>query len=52
MKIRAALVEIWKAGQLELEEMLTRSYGLDGVNQGYADTHAGLNVRGLISLER
>jgi NDMA-dependent alcohol dehydrogenase len=43
------LLEIWKAGQLKLEEMLTRSYPLDEVNQGYADMHAGLNVRGLIS---
>ena len=42
------LLDLWRAGRLQLEEMLTRSYSLDEVNQGYADMHAGRNVRGLI----
>lgn len=43
------LLDRWRAGRLQLEEMLTRSYSLDEVNEGYADMHAGKNVRGLIS---
>jgi S-(hydroxymethyl)glutathione dehydrogenase/alcohol dehydrogenase len=46
------LLEMWKAGQLKLEEMLTRSYSLDEINQGYADMHAGRNIRGLVRFDR
>jgi Zn-dependent alcohol dehydrogenase len=46
------LLGLWQAGELRLEEMITRSYGLDDINQGYADMHAGLNMRGLLSFEK
>lgn len=46
------LLGLWQAGQLRLEEMITRSYGLDDINQGYADMHAGLNMRGVLSFEK
>ncbi len=42
------LLELHQAGQLKLEELVTREYTLDEVNQGYDDMHAGLNIRGLI----
>ncbi len=42
------LLDLWRNGQLRLEEMLTRSYSLDDINQGYADMHAGLNIRGTL----
>ncbi len=42
------LLRLYKAGQLKLEEMVTRTYRLDEVNEGYADTLAGTIVRGLI----
>jgi len=42
------LVELWKSGALKLSEMVSRTYGLDEINQGYADMHAGLNIRGLL----
>jgi S-(hydroxymethyl)glutathione dehydrogenase/alcohol dehydrogenase len=42
------LLRLWGSGQLRLEEMITRSYALDDINQGYADLHAGLNMRGLL----
>jgi Zn-dependent alcohol dehydrogenase len=42
------LLGLWQSGQLHLEELITRTYSLDEINQGYADLHAGLNMRGLI----
>ncbi|MGO9286720.1 MAG: alcohol dehydrogenase, partial [Mycobacterium sp.] len=42
------MLELHQAGQLKLEELVTREYILDEVNQGYADMHAGVNIRGLI----
>ena len=35
------MLELHQAGQLKLEELVTREYILDEVNQGYADMHAG-----------
>jgi NDMA-dependent alcohol dehydrogenase len=43
------LLRLWQNGQLRLEEMLTRTYSLDDINQGYADMHAGLNIRGALT---
>ena len=43
------LLALWQAGQLRLEEMLTRSYALDEINQGYADMKAGRNIRGILT---
>ena len=31
-----------------LEELITRRYSLEEINQGYADMHAGINLRGVI----
>ena len=42
------LVEMWRSGALRLSEMVSSTYGLDEINQGYADMHAGLNIRGLV----
>jgi S-(hydroxymethyl)glutathione dehydrogenase/alcohol dehydrogenase len=42
------LLDLWRNGQLLLEEMLTRSYSLADINQGYADMHAGRNIRGTV----
>lgn len=42
------LLSLWKSGRLELEALATRTYGLDDINQGYADLHAGLNLRGVL----
>lgn len=42
------LLELHRAGQLKLEELITREYALEEINQGYADMHAGINLRGLI----
>jgi S-(hydroxymethyl)glutathione dehydrogenase/alcohol dehydrogenase len=45
------LLDLWRSGQLRLEEMISQTYPLDEINQGYADMHAGLNIRGLIRFD-
>jgi hypothetical protein len=45
------LLSLWQAGQLKLEELLTRTYPLEQINDGYADMHAGRNIRGLITFD-
>jgi len=39
---------LYRAGQILLTEMITKTYSLDEINEGYADMHAGKNVRGAI----
>ncbi|MDN5747979.1 MAG: NDMA-dependent alcohol dehydrogenase [Pseudonocardia sp.] len=42
------LLELYNTGQLKLDELITREYRLEEINQGYDDMRAGLNIRGLI----
>lgn len=42
------LLDLYRGGHLKLDELITKSYSLDEVNQGYADMEAGHNVRGII----
>jgi Zn-dependent alcohol dehydrogenase len=42
------LLELYKAGRLKLDELVTTRYTLDEVNQGYRDMLDGRNVRGLL----
>jgi len=42
------MLDMYQNGQLKLDELVTRTYSLDEINQGYADMHAGLNIRGVI----
>lgn len=42
------LLQMYQAGQLQLDEMVTRTYTLDEVNQGYQDMRDGKNIRGAI----
>jgi NDMA-dependent alcohol dehydrogenase len=42
------LLELYNNGQLKLDELITREYALEEVNQGYEDMRNGLNIRGLI----
>ena len=39
---------LWPLGQLQLDELITRTYPLEDLNQGYADMHAGKNIRGVL----
>jgi NDMA-dependent alcohol dehydrogenase len=46
------LLRLHASGQLQLDEMITRRYTLDQVNQGYDDMKAGRNIRGMIDFDR
>ncbi|MCI2416514.1 NDMA-dependent alcohol dehydrogenase [Saccharopolyspora sp. K220] len=42
------LLGLYRSGDLKLDELITRKYRLDEVNQGYQDMLDGNNVRGMI----
>ncbi len=42
------LATLYQSGQLLLDEMITKRYGLDDVNEAYADLAAGELIRGVI----
>jgi alcohol dehydrogenase (nicotinoprotein) len=42
------LLDLYKSGQLKLDELVTRKYTLDQVNQAYRDMNDGKNIRGVI----
>ncbi|MCV7281769.1 NDMA-dependent alcohol dehydrogenase [Mycolicibacterium flavescens] len=42
------LLELYGSGQLKLDEMITTTYSLDQINEGYEDLRRDRNVRGVI----
>jgi len=42
------MLDLYQAGKLKLDELVTSRYTLDQVNQGYADLVAGKNIRGVV----
>jgi NDMA-dependent alcohol dehydrogenase len=42
------LATLYESGQLLLDEMITKRYGLDAINDAYADLAAGELIRGVI----
>jgi alcohol dehydrogenase (nicotinoprotein) len=42
------LLGLYQAGGLKLDEIITKTYTLDQVNEGYDDLLAGKNVRGVV----
>ncbi len=42
------MLELYRQGTLHLDELITRTYTLDQVNEGYDDLIAGKNIRGVI----
>jgi S-(hydroxymethyl)glutathione dehydrogenase/alcohol dehydrogenase len=42
------MLELASAGLVDLDVMVTRTYPLQDVNEGYADLRAGLNLRGVL----
>ena len=42
------LLSLYQAGQLKLDELITRRYTLEQVNEGYQDLRDGKNIRGVI----
>jgi NDMA-dependent alcohol dehydrogenase len=45
------LLELWRQGQLDLDGLVTKTYTLDGVNDGYDDMRSGTNIRGVMVYE-
>ncbi|MBO2464748.1 MULTISPECIES: NDMA-dependent alcohol dehydrogenase [Actinomadura] len=43
------LLRLYEEGKLKLDELITNTYTLDEVNQGYQDMRDGKNIRGLIT---
>jgi S-(hydroxymethyl)glutathione dehydrogenase/alcohol dehydrogenase len=46
------LLRLYEQGQLDLDEMVTKTYALEQVNEGYADMLEGRTVRGVIVFDR
>ena len=42
------LLSMYKAGKLNLDDMVTRQYKLEQINDGYQDMLDGRNIRGVI----
>lgn len=42
------LLQMYRDGRLKLDELVTRRYGIDEINEAYADMHAGRNLRGVL----
>lgn len=45
------LVGLYKSGLLKVDEMITTTYKLEDVNDGYADMVDGKNIRGVITFD-
>jgi len=41
-------LEMYNLGQLKVDELVTKEYSLDDINEGYDDMLAGRNIRGVI----
>jgi S-(hydroxymethyl)glutathione dehydrogenase/alcohol dehydrogenase len=41
-------IELYRSGVLKLDELITKTYALDEIQQGYQDMHDGKNIRGVI----
>jgi S-(hydroxymethyl)glutathione dehydrogenase/alcohol dehydrogenase len=39
---------LYREGRLKLDELITRRYSLDQINEGYEDMRQGHNIRGVI----
>jgi NDMA-dependent alcohol dehydrogenase len=46
------LIGLYQAGKLKLDELITRRYRLDQINEGYQDMLDGKNIRGVIIHEQ
>ena len=46
------LLRSYMEGELKLDELITTTYRLEDINQGYADMNSGKNIRGLIKYDQ
>jgi S-(hydroxymethyl)glutathione dehydrogenase/alcohol dehydrogenase len=42
------MLRLYQEGNIKLDELITKRYKLDDIQQGYEDMHAGKNIRGVI----
>jgi NDMA-dependent alcohol dehydrogenase len=42
------LLDLYRQGNLKLDELITRRYPLDDINVGYQDMRDGINIRGVV----
>lgn len=42
------LLSLWREGQLDLDGLITKTYTLDQINDGYQDMRDGKNIRGVL----
>ncbi len=42
------LLGLYQSGKLKLDELITNTYPLDDINQGYQDMRDGKNLRGVL----
>lgn len=45
------LLMLYRNGKLKLDELITKRYSLDDINQGYQDMNDGKNIRGVIAFD-
>jgi NDMA-dependent alcohol dehydrogenase len=45
------ILNLYRQGQVKLDELITTTYSLRDVNQGYQDMRDGRNIRGMITYE-
>jgi S-(hydroxymethyl)glutathione dehydrogenase/alcohol dehydrogenase len=45
------LLKWYMDGQLKLDELITKTYSLDEINEGYQDMRDGRNIRGMITFD-
>jgi S-(hydroxymethyl)glutathione dehydrogenase/alcohol dehydrogenase len=41
-------LQMYVDGSIKLDPLVTRTYSLEEINQGFADMHAGVNLRGVL----
>lgn len=45
------LAALYKSGLLNIDDMITRTYKLEDINQGYQDMLDGNNIRGVVTFD-
>ena len=45
------LLAMYRQGVLKIDELVTRRYSLDQINEGYEDMRAGKNLRGVVAFD-
>ncbi len=52
LEIIPHMLDLYRSGQLKLDELITTRYRLEEISQGYRDMEAGRNIRGIIVYAR